>query len=42
MTLGGWLTMILSLTAVWGGAFWCFRKVLKSPQEEKAPIGFGP
>lgn len=42
MTPGGWITMVVALTFVWGLAFWCFRRVLKSPQEEKAPIGFGP
>lgn len=42
MTIGGWITMVLSLALVWGGCFWCFRKVLQTPQEEKAPIGFGP
>ncbi|HET9441545.1 MAG TPA: hypothetical protein VFO52_15320 [Longimicrobiales bacterium] len=42
MTMGGWITMVLSLALVWGGCFWCFRKVLQTPQEEKAPIGFGP
>jgi hypothetical protein len=42
MTAGGWVTMILSLAFVWGGTFWCFRKVLASPQDEKAPPGFGP
>lgn len=42
MTIGGWVTMIFSLVVVWGGTFWCFKKVLSSPQEEKAPPGFGP
>jgi hypothetical protein len=42
MTTGGWLMMIVSLGVVWSGAFWCFAKVLKTPQEEKVPIGFGP
>lgn len=42
MTLGGWITMIFSLVLVWGGTFWCFARVLKSPEEEKAPPGFGP
>jgi hypothetical protein len=42
MTPGGWFTMIFSLVLVWGGTFWCFRKVLMSPTEEKAPPGFGP
>jgi hypothetical protein len=35
MTAGGWITMLLSLGVVWGGVFWCFRKVLEMPQEEK-------
>jgi hypothetical protein len=42
MKSGGWITMIISLTFVWGLTFWCFRRVLTSPQEEKAPAGFGP
>ena len=42
MTAGGWITMLVSLTMVWGGALWCFRKVLQTPQKEKAPPGFGP
>lgn len=42
MTLGGWITMSLSLVLVWGGTFWCFKRVLTSPQEEKSPPGFGP
>lgn len=42
MTLGGWITMILSLVLVWAGTFWCFKRVLRSPQEEKSPPGFGP
>lgn len=42
MTAGGWITMLLSLAVVWGGTFWCFRKVLQNPEHEKAPPGFGP
>ncbi len=42
MTIAGWITMLISLAVVWGGCFWCFRKVLQTPEEEKAPIGFGP
>jgi hypothetical protein len=42
MTAGGWVTMIVSLGFVWGLAFWCFWRVLTSPEEEKAPPGFGP
>lgn len=34
--------MTVSLLAVWLGAFWCYKKVLTSPQEEKVPVGFGP
>lgn len=43
MTIGGWITMIVSLAFVWGLTFWCFRKVLQNPEPEteKAPIGFG-
>ncbi|MGE3706557.1 MAG: hypothetical protein AB7I13_14900 [Vicinamibacterales bacterium] len=42
MTLGGWITMTVSLTFVVGLLIWCFRRVLASPQEEKAPPGYGP
>lgn len=42
MTTFGWIFMTVSLTCVWGGAFWCFKKVLETPEEEKVPIGFGP
>lgn len=42
MTSGGWVTMIVSLVAVWGAAIWCYKKVLTTPQEEKVPVGFGP
>lgn len=41
MNLGGWVTMIASLALVWVGAFLCFKKVLESPADEKAPTGFG-
>jgi len=27
----GWITMIFSLVLVWGGTFWCFKKVLETP-----------
>ncbi len=42
MTIGGWITMTVSLALVWVGTFWCFKKVLSAPGEEKAPPGFGP
>lgn len=42
MTTGGWITMIVSLCAVFSGVFWCFRRVLQSPQDERVPPGFGP
>jgi hypothetical protein len=41
MTIAGWITMIASLAFVWGLTIVCFRKVLRSPKEEKAPPGFG-
>lgn len=41
MTLTGWITMVASLALVWIGTFWCFRKVLSSPSDEKAPTGYG-
>jgi hypothetical protein len=42
MTTLGWIFMTVSLLVVWLGTFWCFKKVLESPAEEKAPPGFGP
>ena len=42
MTIGGWITMILSLAVVYGSTFLCFKKVLETPAEEKVPTGFGP
>jgi hypothetical protein len=42
MTTLGWIFMTCSLLMVWGGAFLCFKKVLETPSEEKAPTGFGP
>ncbi len=41
LSTAGWVTMIFSLSVVYGGAFWCFRRVLASPQDEKTPIGLG-
>jgi hypothetical protein len=41
MTMGGWVTMTISLTVVWGGTFWCFWKVLTTPENESAPTGLG-
>lgn len=42
MTTLGWIFMTVSLVTVWVGCFLCFKKVLETPQEEKAPPGFGP
>lgn len=42
MTIAGWVTMVSSLLLVWVGTFWCFWKVLQTPEEEKTPTGFGP
>lgn len=42
MTIGGWITMIVSLSFVWGLTFWCFKRVLTGRGDEKAPPGFGP
>lgn len=42
MTTGGWIMMSVSLTVVWGGVTWCYRKILSTPAEEKVPVGFGP
>ena len=41
LSTAGWIIMLVSLALVWGGTFWCFRKVLASPQEEKVPPGYG-
>jgi len=42
MKPGGWITMTVSLVFVWGLTIWCFKRVLSTPEEEKAPPGFGP
>lgn len=42
MTTLGWIFMTVSLTCVWGGAVWCYRKVLQTPADEKVPVGLGP
>lgn len=31
MTTLGWIFMSVSLCAVWGGAIWCYAKVLRAP-----------
>lgn len=31
MTTLGWIFMSASLLLVWGGTFWCFGKVLRTP-----------
>jgi hypothetical protein len=33
MTPLGWIFMTASLSVVWLGACWCFRKVLSPPKE---------
>lgn len=35
MTTLGWIFMATSLTMVWAGTFWCFYKVLTSPQADQ-------
>lgn len=42
MTTLGWIFMTASLVMVWGGCFWCFKKVLETPEQEKVPTGYGP
>ena len=43
LSTGGWITMIISLVLVWGGTFWCFKKVLTAdPEAEHVPPGYGP
>ena len=42
MTTLGWIFMTASLLLVWVGTFWCYKRILSTPQEEKAPSGFGP
>lgn len=41
MTTGGWITMVLSLAAVWTTAFWAFRKVLKTAPASREPASDG-
>ncbi len=31
MTTLGWIFMTISLSLVWSGTFWCFYKVLTTP-----------
>ena len=42
MTTLGWIFMTASLLLVWVGTFWCYKRILSTPQEEKAPSGYGP
>ncbi|MFM8910876.1 MAG: hypothetical protein ACKOH8_09985 [Gemmatimonadota bacterium] len=42
MTTLGWIFMTASLLLVWVGTVWCYKRILSTPQEEKAPSGFGP
>lgn len=42
MTTLGWVFMTCSLVLVWGGAFWCYKRVLQTPTDEKVPAGYGP
>ena len=42
MKAAGWITMFVALSFVWGLVIWCYRKILRSPQDEKVPPGFGP
>lgn len=42
MTAGGWVTMGISLAVVWIAVILCYVKILRTPQEEKVPVGFGP
>ncbi len=42
MTTSGWIWMTVSLVFVWSLTFWCYRKVLTSPQDESVPPGYGP
>lgn len=34
MTVGGWVLLSISLTAVFGLAAWCYRQVLGAPPEQ--------
>lgn len=34
MSTGGWISMCVSLSFVWGFAIWCYRRVLKGPPAE--------
>ncbi len=42
MTTAGWIFMTLALSFVWGLAITCYTLVLRSPQDEKVPVGYGP
>lgn len=44
MNAGGWIFLLVSTTAVWGLALWCFWKVLSAPPEDhvvKPPDSLG-
>lgn len=34
MTLGGWVLLVVSLSAVFGLAGWCYARVLGAPPDE--------
>jgi hypothetical protein len=38
MSVLGWLTLILSLSFVWGLTIWCYYKVLSAPPEVEEEI----
>jgi len=40
MTIGGWITMLLSVGFVTGLLSWCIYKVLTTPGEEEKIHGF--
>ena len=42
MTTLGWVFMSVSLLVVWIGTFWCFWKVLETPEEKQSPPSVGP
>lgn len=37
MTLGGWVSLILSLSFVWGLCIWCFWRVFKGGSKIELP-----
>lgn len=39
MTTAGWVLMIVSVTFVYGLAGWCYRKMLRAPEQDRGGTG---